>query len=238
MLSKLFGSQARVKILKIFLLNPDSKYYIRQLARDLDLQVNSVRRELENLENFGLLKSDISREDDSASKEEAERDNKELEELVSGKVISKDIESEEGVKDTKAKKASVSAGQEKKYFQTNKDFVLYDELKALMLKSQVLHEKDFAEKLKSIGKPQLLVLAGFFVNDPSSTIDILAAGTINKTKFARLVKDLEKEVGRELNYALMDKKELNHRREMTDIFLFGLLEGKSVVVIDEIGISG
>lgn len=58
MLEKLFGSVSRVKLLKIFLLNPDKKYYIRQLARDLKLQVNSVRRELSNLEEFGLLSSD------------------------------------------------------------------------------------------------------------------------------------------------------------------------------------
>lgn len=55
MLAKLFGSTCRVKILKIFLLNPDSKYYIRQLARDLNLQVNAVRRELNNLTKIGLI---------------------------------------------------------------------------------------------------------------------------------------------------------------------------------------
>jgi predicted transcriptional regulator len=55
MLDHFFGSKARVKILKLFLLNPDGNYYLRQLARDLDLQVNSVRRELKNLEAFGLL---------------------------------------------------------------------------------------------------------------------------------------------------------------------------------------
>lgn len=240
MLSKLFGSQARVKILKIFLLNPENKYYIRQLARDLDLQVNSVRRELENLEKFGLLISDISKEDDAVSKEEIARENKEFEDLINGKLISK--KEEEGSDDpgakNKPKKAPASNGQEKKYYKTNKNFVLFDEIKALMLKSQVLYEKEFAEKLKNIGKPQLLVLSGFFVNSPNSSVDILAAGSINRTSFAKLVKELEKEVGRELNYALMDNHELRNRREMTDVFLFSILEGKRVVVIDELGISG
>ncbi|MCU0678948.1 MAG: hypothetical protein MUC28_00680, partial [Planctomycetes bacterium] len=59
MLGKLFGSNTRVKILKLFLLHPDNKFYIRQIARGLKLQVNSVRRELENLEKFGLLKSAV-----------------------------------------------------------------------------------------------------------------------------------------------------------------------------------
>ena len=45
MLAQIFGSNARVKILKTFLSKPEQKYYTRQLARDLALQVNSVRRE-------------------------------------------------------------------------------------------------------------------------------------------------------------------------------------------------
>jgi predicted ArsR family transcriptional regulator len=54
MLSKLFGSKARVKLLKIFLSYPEKRFYIRQLARDLKLQVNSVRRELDNLEKIRI----------------------------------------------------------------------------------------------------------------------------------------------------------------------------------------
>ncbi len=59
MLNKLFGSQCRVKILKTFLLNSTKKYYTRQLARELNLQVNAVRRELENLTNIGIIAPDI-----------------------------------------------------------------------------------------------------------------------------------------------------------------------------------
>ncbi len=55
MLAKLFGSLCRVKILKTFLLNSDKKYYTRQLSRDLNLQVNAVRRELNNLSKLGLI---------------------------------------------------------------------------------------------------------------------------------------------------------------------------------------
>ena len=57
MLKKLFGSGARVKLLAQFLLNPDEEYFIRELTRILDEQINSLRRELENLETIGMLKS-------------------------------------------------------------------------------------------------------------------------------------------------------------------------------------
>ena len=56
MLKKIFGSGARVKLLKQFLKNPQSEFFVRELTRLLDEQINSLRRELENLENIGLLK--------------------------------------------------------------------------------------------------------------------------------------------------------------------------------------
>lgn len=57
MLKKIFGSGARVKLLRQFLMSPDEEFYIRELTRILDEQINSLRRELENLQKIGLLKS-------------------------------------------------------------------------------------------------------------------------------------------------------------------------------------
>jgi len=59
MLKKLFTSNARIKLLKIFLLNPGEEYFIRELTRILDEQINSVRRELDNLKQVGLLKAKV-----------------------------------------------------------------------------------------------------------------------------------------------------------------------------------
>ncbi len=57
MLKKLFTSNVRIKLLKLFLLDQEKEHYIRQLTRDLDEQINSIRRELENLKKAGLLRS-------------------------------------------------------------------------------------------------------------------------------------------------------------------------------------
>lgn len=56
MLEQLFGSQTRVKLLQIFLNNPNDKYFVRELTRVLDSQINAVRRELENLETLEIIK--------------------------------------------------------------------------------------------------------------------------------------------------------------------------------------
>lgn len=57
MLKELFSSNTRIKLLKIFLFNTDKEFFIRELTRKLDEQINSIRRELTNLKKIGLLKS-------------------------------------------------------------------------------------------------------------------------------------------------------------------------------------
>lgn len=58
MIEQLFGSKTRVKLLQLFLANPGRSFYVRELTRKIDEQINSVRRELANLQGIGIIKSD------------------------------------------------------------------------------------------------------------------------------------------------------------------------------------
>jgi DNA-binding transcriptional ArsR family regulator len=51
-------SRVRVKILKIFYENPHELYYVRQLTRKTDEEINAVRRELNRLDRIGVLKKE------------------------------------------------------------------------------------------------------------------------------------------------------------------------------------
>jgi len=55
MLEALISSKTRVKLLTLFLLNPESEYYVREIVRMTQENYNAVRRELANLESFGLI---------------------------------------------------------------------------------------------------------------------------------------------------------------------------------------
>lgn len=197
MLTRLFGSRARVKILKLFLFNPDQRFYIRQVARNLDLQVNSARRELDNLEGFGLLAT--------------------------------------GNKDGSQEKETKKRTQEK-YYYVNKDFVLFGELRSLIAKAQVLYKKDFVENIKKIGSPQLVILSGLFVNNDKSPVDLLIVGKVEKKKVKKVIEKLEKELGAELNFTILSSSEFKYRRDITDVFLYNILETRNIVVLDKMGI--
>ena len=55
-LEKVFGSKTRAKLLGLFFENPDKSYYVREITRVIEEQINSVRRELTNLNALGLVK--------------------------------------------------------------------------------------------------------------------------------------------------------------------------------------
>lgn len=58
MIDTLFGSKTRVKLLYLFLNNPSRAFYVREITRRVDEQINSVRRELANMLSVGVIKSD------------------------------------------------------------------------------------------------------------------------------------------------------------------------------------
>lgn len=60
MIDALFGSKTRVKLLHLFLSNPGRAFYVREITRKIDEQINSVRRELANMLNIGIIKSENS----------------------------------------------------------------------------------------------------------------------------------------------------------------------------------
>jgi len=49
-------SKVRVRVVKLFLTNPDSQFFVRQIGRKVGSEINAVRRELERLHRIGFLK--------------------------------------------------------------------------------------------------------------------------------------------------------------------------------------
>lgn len=58
MIDALFGSKTRVKLLHLFLNHPGQSFFVREITRLIDEQINSVRRELANMLEVGVITSD------------------------------------------------------------------------------------------------------------------------------------------------------------------------------------
>jgi hypothetical protein len=213
-LEQLFGSKTRVKLLKLFLNNPDKKFFVREVAREINSQINSVRRELLNLKNLGIiLEVEVPKESYLVPKVNSQK-------KFSGKF-------------KKVKNKNVI----KKFFQANSDFILFPELKALLLKADFLLEKNFVNAIRRVGSVDYLALTGRFVGISGISVDLLLVGRFNRKKIARLVKSFEKDFGREINYAIMSRQEFKYRKDITDKFLYSILENKKVVMVDGLGVN-
>lgn len=51
-------SRVRVKMMKLFFINPSEMYYVRQITRKINEEINAVRRELDKMLSYGLLRSE------------------------------------------------------------------------------------------------------------------------------------------------------------------------------------
>ncbi|MFA5894672.1 MAG: hypothetical protein WC851_02760 [Candidatus Shapirobacteria bacterium] len=57
-LAHLFTSQTRLKLINLFFYSPGSLFYVRELVRLTQEEINSVRRELQNLEKHSIIQKE------------------------------------------------------------------------------------------------------------------------------------------------------------------------------------
>lgn len=196
MIEQLFGSKTRVMLLRLFLNNPEKFYYVRELTRNLNTHLNSIRRELANLQKIGIIKF--------YTKTDLERE------------IEKEIR------------------DNKKYYKLNNDFMFISELTSLLNKAHIVLDRTLVKRIENLGEVKFFLLSGIFVGWAGAPVDILAVGTINRNKLKNLVKNFEKELGKPINYTIMTRSEFQYRYNITDRFLYDLLGGKNIILVDSL----
>lgn len=191
MIEQLFGSKTRVKLLSLFFNNPGRPFYVREITRKIDEQINSVRRELANLLSIGIVSSDGS--------------------------------------------------GNRLYYEVNPKYEYYEQLRSIFTSMPVKanpvleetrEEDQIIKALRSSGSVEYAFLSGSFVLGSQTAVDIFVVGDVNKARLARAVADLEKSLGRELNYTVLTQAEYQYRLGLSDRFVTTLLESKKIVIID------
>jgi hypothetical protein len=149
-----------------------------------------------------------------------------VKELVRKNKITSSQISQELVRMERIKMIASRSKKGVKYFQTNRDFIFYPELKSLVVKSNTLPECRSLSKIKDLGKIKLALMSGVFLNYPKGQADLLIVGDeLSRAKVNHLLENLEAEVGKEINYSLMSSEEFKYRTDMLDKFIMDFLEG-------------
>ncbi|MBI4142568.1 hypothetical protein HY480_01695 [Candidatus Uhrbacteria bacterium] len=122
----------------------------------------------------------------------------------------------------------------RKYYVLDTGFSLATELRALVMKSQFLVEEEFKRRIKKLGTIRYLALLGMFVGITDAPTDVLVVGQVQRKRLARLMRQFEREIGHPVNYTVMSDREFRYRWDVGDRFLYGLIDGKKIAVIDEL----
>ncbi len=203
-LEKVFGSGEKVRLMRLFMFNPNSVFDLNDIAERTDTNPRSIKKEIINLEKIELIKS---------------------------KVFVRDIEQKKGKKKVLVKKKMHGwvLNQKFQYLRPLQDFLVY---------MNPFRHNELVEKLRKVGNIKLLVIAGVFIQEWESRVDLFIVGdNLKKNSLENVIKGLESELGKELKYSALETGDFNYRLNMCDKLISDVLDFPHEKVINRIGIE-
>jgi predicted nucleotidyltransferase len=120
-----------------------------------------------------------------------------------------------------------------KYFQLNREYPLFDEMRKIVAKT-IGAAPVIAQSLKKIEGIDEAYLYGSFASnqqDAASDIDVLLIGAPREEVLAQVMRRLERQLGREINYTVLTPKEFGSRRARKDTFLENVWHNKRIPLV-------
>jgi predicted nucleotidyltransferase len=120
-----------------------------------------------------------------------------------------------------------------KYFQLRREYPLFDEVRSILVKTFGAAPL-IAQSLKELEGIEEAYLYGSFARnqqDAASDIDVLVIGFPRSEALAEAAEKLERQLGREINYTVLTRKEFDLRRTRKDAFLENVWHHKRISLI-------
>ncbi len=210
LLEHLFGSPVKAKLLKLFVYNPDTFFPFEEVRRRTQVPGPAVTRELHKLVALGFVRV---REVAAKRPDKLRRATARL---------------------VRPSRAS-GRGRRVKAYQTNPDFALFTELKALITKTSPASRERMLEKLRSVGRIKFVILAGIFIGSETSRADIMIVGEhLGERRLKDFIENLEAEVGKELTCVALSTDDFRYRYTMFDRFVRDMLDYPHEVLINKL----
>jgi hypothetical protein len=212
-IEQLFGSKTRVKLLQLFYSNPNRAFYVREITRKINEQINSVRRELSNLLSIGIITSDASQNRLYYEVNQDYEHYQPLAQIFGGMAVQDaPVPTLEKSDKKEAKKAAPAVPAKPQ--------------------ADVSAEHPMAKSFRGLGRVELALLSGQFTRDESAGIDVLIVGDVNSSKADKFIADLEKAENKELRYTVLPLDNYQYRVQINDRFINNVLGAKKQVIIN------
>lgn len=122
------------------------------------------------------------------------------------------------------------------YYWLREDYPFFGDLLSLVSKTTGLGAEIVANRNK-VGKVSYVMFSGRFARGKTRKkddgVDILVVGEVVLPELSSLIRKEESKRGKEINYTVMSKDELDFRKKRRDPFLLGILTASRVMVIGD-----
>ncbi len=216
-LSRLFGSEAKVKLMRLFLLNPDRQYAFNDVVAWTKVSRKVAENEIVLLQKIGLI----------------------LQVPIHPPVTATLLHSADSKLGLKLKQKSKLKPQKKeKGFTLNRNFVFLKQLQSLIIDTVLLNEGETVKRLAKAGKLKLIVVAGVFIQEWDSRADLLVVGDkIKEGPLKTVIRKIELELGRELRYASLETSDFQYRLSIGDRLVRDILDYPHQIIFDKFGLK-
>lgn len=122
------------------------------------------------------------------------------------------------------------------YYFIRPDYPFFGDLISIIAKTKGLGAQIIANKSK-IGKLNYVMFSGRFarrkVRRREDDIDILIVGEVVLPELSAVIRAEETKRGKEINYTVMSREELDFRKKRRDPFLSAILAGSRIMIIGD-----
>lgn len=128
------------------------------------------------------------------------------------------------------------------YYFVRTDYPGFGDLMSIVSKSTGLGHEIFESRNK-LGKISFVMFSGRFARmkprKKDDNVDVLVVGEVVLPELAMIIRTYESKLGREINYTVMTREELDYRKKRRDPFLQSIFLGSRVMIIgDEEELTG
>ena len=203
-LSKLFSGPQRVKVMRLFLFNPEMLFSLEQIIDKAKITAKEAKLEIEVLKNAGMIRG------------------RKTVQIVQIKKRGKILES---------KKRVIC-------WHLDPNFEYLAPMQNLLINTRPLRANEILKRLAHVGKLKMVIVAGVFIQNPDSRVDMLIVGdNLRRGSIDRIVKTMEAEIGKELVFASFETADFHYRLGMYDKLIRDILDYPHQKLLDKLNVK-
>lgn len=216
-LEKIFGSAAKVKIMRLFLFNPSTPFDLAKIVERAKVTPQAARLNIRLLENAHLIRPRTF-----------VKDGRKTENVGKSGTENKNVG---------RNRKPIAIRKRVRGWILNENFSYILPLQSFLVQASPLQDQIIVRKFNRAGKIKLLIISGIFIQEKDSRVDILVVGDgLRRGTIETTIKDMEAELGKDIAYSVFETKDFQYRLGMYDKLIRDILDYPHKKLVNRLGL--